>query len=133
MVNVKDFGAVGNGLADDTSAVKAAIEAAPAGGGAVFFPAGSYLLKDRLVVARKQLVLRCAYEGAGGGWMCRCVRHFKTERRGAGEGAQGRGRKGTRALPEFGPAACQRQISACSYYRLQYCQEAGAHAHVRTA
>ena len=39
VVSVKDFGAVGNGIADDTAAIQAAITAA----NAVYFPAGTYL------------------------------------------------------------------------------------------
>jgi len=43
--NVKDHGAVGNGIADDTTAVQNTINAASsAGGGTVFFPTGTYLL-----------------------------------------------------------------------------------------
>lgn len=38
VVNVKDFGAVGDGVADDTAAIAAAI----AGGGRVIFPKGTY-------------------------------------------------------------------------------------------
>lgn len=34
-INVMDFGAVGNGLSDDTAAINAAIAAAPAGGGVI--------------------------------------------------------------------------------------------------
>ncbi len=42
--NVKVYGAVGDGAANDTPAINQAIEAAEAaGGGTVFFPAGSYL------------------------------------------------------------------------------------------
>lgn len=37
--NVRDFGAVGNGIADDTAAIQRAIDA----GGVVYFPAGVYL------------------------------------------------------------------------------------------
>lgn len=43
-VTPQDFGAIGNGLADDTAAVQAAITAVQnAGGGVVYFPAGQYL------------------------------------------------------------------------------------------
>lgn len=47
MVSVKDFGAVGNGVTDDTAAINAAITAINAlGGGTVFFPEGTYLVGD---------------------------------------------------------------------------------------
>ena len=39
-VNVKNFGAVGDGVADDTSAIQAAINSLPNDGGIVIFPAG---------------------------------------------------------------------------------------------
>jgi hypothetical protein len=43
--SVKDFGAVGDGIADDTASIAAAIasRAAKTGGGVVFFPPGTYL------------------------------------------------------------------------------------------
>lgn len=43
IVNVKDFGAVGDGVTDDTNSIKAAIAAVP-NGGTVLFPAGTYLI-----------------------------------------------------------------------------------------
>ncbi|MEI6442551.1 MAG: glycosyl hydrolase family 28-related protein [Nostocales cyanobacterium ELA583] len=43
VISVKEFGAVGNGMADDTKAIQAAIDAtSKAGGGTVFFPSGIY-------------------------------------------------------------------------------------------
>ncbi|WP_281278600.1 glycosyl hydrolase family 28-related protein [Streptomyces tateyamensis] len=43
--NVRDYGAKGDGAADDTVAVQAALDAAVAGGGGtVYFPAGQYLV-----------------------------------------------------------------------------------------
>lgn len=45
------FGAVGGGVTDDWAAVQSAIDAAEAaGGGTVFFPAGTYLVSSALVV-----------------------------------------------------------------------------------
>lgn len=54
VVSVKDFGAVGDGVADDTSAIQAAIDN---GGGVVYFPDGTYI--------SRQLTLptRCILEG----------------------------------------------------------------------
>lgn len=50
--NVKNYGAVGNGIADDTSAVQNAITAAAAvGGGTVFLPPGTYLINAALTIA----------------------------------------------------------------------------------
>lgn len=43
--NVRDYGATGNGTTDDTTAVQNAINAAnAAGGGIVYFPAGTYII-----------------------------------------------------------------------------------------
>jgi len=41
-VNVKDFGAVGDGTTDDTTAIQAAIDSVSTNGGHVYFPAGTY-------------------------------------------------------------------------------------------
>lgn len=44
--SVKNFGAIGNGIADDTQAIQATIDAAhQIGGGIVFFPKGTYVVK----------------------------------------------------------------------------------------
>lgn len=57
-VNVLDYGAIGNGTADDTEAILDAIAACPEDN-AVFFPAGSYLTTNALVLS-KSIVLRGA-------------------------------------------------------------------------
>lgn len=48
--NVKDYGALGNNLADDTTAWKLAkAAAAAAGGGTVYFPTGIYRIRDIVI------------------------------------------------------------------------------------
>lgn len=49
IVNAKAYGAVGNGVADDTVALQAAINAVGTGG-TVFLPAGTYRITDRLTL-----------------------------------------------------------------------------------
>lgn len=61
-LNVLDFGAVGDGVTDDTDAIQAAIDAcSDAGGGAVFAPEGTYLCNTLLIPANVTL------QGAGPG------------------------------------------------------------------
>jgi polygalacturonase len=55
-VDVRDFGAMGNGLVDDTAAIHRAIAAA-GDGGAVHFPAGSYRHDDIIVIGGRYLVV----------------------------------------------------------------------------
>lgn len=50
-VTPQDYGAVGDGVTDDTAAIQAALNAMPSNGGTVFFPAGSYLITSMLTVA----------------------------------------------------------------------------------
>jgi hypothetical protein len=45
---VKDFGVIGNGVADDTAAIQAAINAAIAGKFSLYIPAGAYRITDTL-------------------------------------------------------------------------------------
>lgn len=52
-VSVKDFGAVGNGVANDTTAIQAAITAS----NSVYFPAGSYLITAAITGGNKSLSL----------------------------------------------------------------------------
>jgi hypothetical protein len=51
VVNVKDFGAVGNGVADDTAAIQAAINSVATTGGDIFLPSGNYKTTSELLVA----------------------------------------------------------------------------------
>ena len=51
-VSVKDFGARGDGVTDDTAAIQAAIDyIASIRGGTVFFPPGDYIISSKLIVA----------------------------------------------------------------------------------
>lgn len=49
LVTVKDFGAVGDGVADDTASIQAAIDLACQYGGCVYLPAGTYKISSALV------------------------------------------------------------------------------------
>jgi polygalacturonase len=49
-VNVRDFGAVGDGVADDTAAIQAAINAIGASGGYVYLPAGIYRTTSTITI-----------------------------------------------------------------------------------
>jgi hypothetical protein len=63
-VSVKDFGAVGDGVTDDTAAINAAIQAVgDAGGGLVLVPAGRYLVSNSNPVAPSWVYRRCIYFG----------------------------------------------------------------------
>lgn len=64
MWNVKDYGAVGDGSTDDTSAVQDAIDAASAGrGGVVSFSPGNYRLDGQITVDGDSV--RCVGSGMG--------------------------------------------------------------------
>jgi hypothetical protein len=52
-LSVKDFGAAGDGIADDTVAIQAAHSALPATGGTIHFPAGAYLITSTLNFSKK--------------------------------------------------------------------------------
>lgn len=54
LVSVKDFGAIGDNATNDTAAIQAALTAVRlAGGGEVFFPAGTYLISSSLYVGSR--------------------------------------------------------------------------------
>ena len=62
VTNVMDFGAVGDGVADDTAAFVAAIDAVSSG--AILIPAGRYKITDVLYIRKSNVVLRGAGTGA---------------------------------------------------------------------
>lgn len=53
VVSVKDFGAIGDGVADDTVAIQTAITNASAG--TIYFPAGTYLISAEITCTTKSL------------------------------------------------------------------------------
>src|SRR6516162_4106364 len=56
VADVRKFGAIGDGIADDTAAINKAIDAVSTSG-AVLFPTGTYLITSMLKI-RKSVVLR---------------------------------------------------------------------------
>jgi len=67
VVSVKDFGAVGNGVADDTAAIQAAVTAAVAGCGYVYLPSGTYKITSSITVTATAAGVRhyCSFIGDG--------------------------------------------------------------------
>lgn len=57
VVSVKDFGAVGDGVADDTAAIQAAIDNFPTGSGTVYFPKGTYLVTSTISITQDSIDL----------------------------------------------------------------------------
>ncbi len=55
-VSVKDFGAVGDGVTDDTAAIQACLDAAPSGS-AIYFPRGKYVVSSTLSTGNKTLLI----------------------------------------------------------------------------
>lgn len=59
VVNVKDFGAVGDGVHDDTAAIQRAIDTLR-NGGTVFLPMGNYLISRTLTIAAAGITIQGA-------------------------------------------------------------------------
>lgn len=90
--NVKNFGATGNGVTDDTNAIQAAINAAilNRGGGTIYFPPGTYNVRKistqsflienttdlNFVGDGQPSLLRMTGSAGGGDWRCFTVRNF---------------------------------------------------------
>lgn len=56
-INVKAYGATGDGTTDDTSAIQAAINAVPSSGGTVLLPAGNYIISTTLTIDKDGTML----------------------------------------------------------------------------
>lgn len=63
VVNVKDYGAMGDGVNDDTTAIQAAIDEALTKSGTVYLPPGNYKVTSQLDVAGNGFI---TIQGAGG-------------------------------------------------------------------
>lgn len=50
--NVRMFGAKGDGITDDSTAIQAALDSVSTGGGTVFVPAGDYRISESLVISK---------------------------------------------------------------------------------
>ena len=57
VVNVLDFGAVGDGVADDTTAIQAAVNSLPSIGGKIVFPNGKYLVNDKITITKDNVTI----------------------------------------------------------------------------
>jgi hypothetical protein len=65
VVNVKDYGAVGDGVTDDTAAIQAAIDSLGSTyGGRVFLPTGIYLTSSVIQITRKNVELAGVPDGS---------------------------------------------------------------------
>lgn len=53
-INVKDYGAIGDGTTDDASAIQSALDAVKTDGGIIYFPTAVYLLKSAVVFYSNQ-------------------------------------------------------------------------------
>ncbi len=84
--NVWDYGVTGDGLTDDAPAIQAAInDAAGAGGGVVFLPAGRYAIHSPLRVTSSNTVIK----GVGKGSTVLYAPYSLSETRGGGLNAAG--------------------------------------------
>lgn len=80
ILNVRAFGAVGDGKTDDTAALRHALQAAEKmGGNTVFVPAGIFVITDKLSIGDN-----CTLEGVGGGSVIKSGFPTKTYVKGAG-------------------------------------------------
>lgn len=75
-IDVRTFGAVGDGVVNDTSAIQSALNSIPPSGGTVYFPAGTFRVTAPLTVSNRHVgvlgagrgVTTIRREGGGGGF-----------------------------------------------------------------
>lgn len=68
VINVKDFGAKGDGSTDDSAAIKSAIAALPQSNAKLYFPAGDYRCGTIVITGKKHLTI------CGDGWPCTIIK-----------------------------------------------------------
>lgn len=64
MFNILDYGAVGNGVANDTAAIQAALDAAGVNGGCVYIPTGAYKTTATLTIPQLASIKGASAEGS---------------------------------------------------------------------
>lgn len=64
ILNIKTFGAVGNGVADDAPAIQAAISSLPTLGGVVLIPSGTFKLGSGVTIDRAGVTIQSVSNGS---------------------------------------------------------------------
>lgn len=57
VINIKDYGAIGDGIVNDTTSINNAIAAVPANRGILYFPSGKYLINNTIFISNKTNLL----------------------------------------------------------------------------
>jgi hypothetical protein len=57
VINIKDYGAIGDGVVNDTTSINNAIAAVPANRGILYFPSGKYLISNTIFISNKTNLL----------------------------------------------------------------------------
>ena len=60
VIDVKTFGVIGDGVTDDTTAIQAANDSIGANGGVLFFPPGTYIITEGVLIDNNKTVVRGA-------------------------------------------------------------------------
>jgi hypothetical protein len=68
-VSVKDFGAVGDGVTDDTAAIQAAVDYISTNGGRLYFPSGKFLISTTITIEKSGVWLEGSGSADGGTWI----------------------------------------------------------------